>query len=520
MDKLKSIIEKIKKFWNEKNKDAKRNIIISIIVILSAVICIYLVGTHQSEQFLLSSDDQQVLSNVVSELKTKNIKYSVRGKSIYVKYSNIDELRLEIPSSESLSNNSGTSLSLFEKPFTFMSDSQESLIENNYLEEKIANTIKAYSEIKSASVSIAKGNDSPFKDENTKTKVGVVLSLKSPITQKQINSIQSFVAAAVPNTDKDNVVITDTTGKNLTSEEGQYDDNSSVVEKNVEDRISEKIKELLSPEYGENIRIVTTVHMNFDQTKTHKETVQSGPDTVVSEQITGNGSNEQQASGQAGTASNVPSYQSSSTGSSGSTGSGDKSETINYALNKTIEEIVKQPSITNISVAVTLNKNVDSSEINKIENLISTAALIDEGRGDKVTVESFTPRNTKENSLDDSTKNYIMDFIANKMVSIIAILLAFIFGIILIKSIKGGNKNMKERIDKNPAVKQTVVPNDNKTDEMIESFVDMEAVEKRKKEMEELKKDNDVRLKIKGTMQSNPSAVAGTIKSWINDMNK
>lgn len=426
---FKKMFQRIQSFWKGRDKKSKLIIISTLVCSIICIIIIAYMYLHVKYEFLLSTSDSEVSSKVITELKTENIKYRVSGKNIEIAGANPDEVRLKL-SGTGLLSSKDDSVSMFSKPL-FIDEFQQKNLEKGVLEQKLESTIKTYNEISDARVQLTIGQQSSFKSENIPSKAGVVLTLKSKLSSKQVFSIQNLIAASVPNLSKENVVITDTDNNLLSgnsSDDGNMDYNSS-YEKSMEDKISSQIKDLINGAYkNTNFKVVVRCNVNFDKTKIQKETVNSSPDTVISRQTetdkSANGDTSN--SGTAGTTTNVPSY-----GSSGNNNSStDKSsETVNYGLNKTTEETVKQPDISKITVAVTADRSLDQTDIDKITKTVTAAASIDTKRGDMISVVGF-PKTPSDNSNNISkTQN---NFSINKYKTPIILSFAGLLGLIIL----------------------------------------------------------------------------------------
>ena len=86
-------LEKVKEYWDSRDKKFKKNAIISSVVLVAALGGFIYLQNKSSYEFLLNTSDATVSSNVLSQLREKGIDYEVRGQSIYVSNVNTDELK-------------------------------------------------------------------------------------------------------------------------------------------------------------------------------------------------------------------------------------------------------------------------------------------------------------------------------------------------------------------------------------------------------------------------------------------
>lgn len=505
MDK-KNTMDSIKEFWKSKSTTTKRTMVASsilLVVLIGSLIYLY---TKDSYDFLLSTSDSAVSANVISQLKQRNIKYDVKGESIYVSGVNTDALKLEL-SGEGYLDSTDSNIELFSSPL-FISEKQENTLIQKDLENNIKSAIKSYNEIIDANVILTMGSQSSFKNDNVPATAAIQLKLKTTLSNKQVKSIQEFVAAAVPNLSSSDVVITDTNNNLLSSNASNtsIEDNTAYVLQ-IEDKISSQISELLASAFPTTgFKVVSRVTVNFDETKIEKETVSSGPDTIVSHETYSETTKGGASNTTAGTESNVPSYETPTTDNGNITEI--KSEIINYELNTTKEQTTKQPEITNINVAVIADKSLSAVDTEKIRDLVETASGYNEKRGDKVSIQGFDAETTEEvgEGFIGFVKNNF-ETISNKLL-MLAILIAVV---IIALKLLGLFKKEETIVETEGVVTIPTVPVDNINDENNEPIIISKS-----DSPEMLKKKEILRKEI----DDNPQQVASVFKTWLDKENR
>ena len=505
MDK-KNTMDSIKEFWKSKSTTTKRTMVASsilLVVLIGSLIYLY---TKDSYDFLLSTSDSAVSANVISQLKQRNIKYDVKGESIYVSGVNTDALKLEL-SGEGYLDSTDSNIELFSSPL-FISEKQENTLIQKDLENNIKSAIKSYNEIIDANVILTMGSQSSFKNDNVPATAAIQLKLKTTLSNKQVKSIQEFVAAAVPNLSSSDVVITDTNNNLLSSNASNtsIEDNTAYVLQ-IEDKISSQISELLVSAFPTTgFKVVSRVTVNFDETKIEKETVSSGPDTIVSHETYSETTKGGASNTTAGTESNVPSYETPTTDNGNITEI--KSEIINYELNTTKEQTTKQPEITNINVAVIADKSLSAVDTEKIRDLVETASGYNEKRGDKVSIQGFDAETTEEvgEGFIGFVKNNF-ETISNKLL-MLAILIAVV---IIALKLLGLFKKEETIVETEGVVTVPTVPTDNINDENSEPIIISKS-----DSPEMLKKKEILRKEI----DDNPQQVASVFKTWLDKENR
>ena len=90
-----SIKDRINTYWSSKSTTFKRSVSLSSIALVVLIGVFVYLYSKDSYEFLLSTTDSAVSANVINKLKEDNIKYDVKGNSIYVAGVNPDSLKLE-----------------------------------------------------------------------------------------------------------------------------------------------------------------------------------------------------------------------------------------------------------------------------------------------------------------------------------------------------------------------------------------------------------------------------------------
>lgn len=502
----KNTIDKIKQFWESKNSATKKGMIFSVALLITLLGALFYLYNRDTYEFLLSTSDSTVSANVINQLKSEGVKYDVKGESIYVSGVNADALKLEL-SGQGYLDSTSSNIDLFSSPL-FISEKQENTLIQKDLESNIAAAIKSYNEVADAKVILTLGQQSSFKNDNVASSAAIQVKLKTNLSSKQVKSIQEFVAAAVPNLSSTDVVITDTNNNLLSSNSDNTSiEDSTAYTKSVEDKISSQVSELLSSAFpNTKFTVISRVDVNFDQTKIEKETVSSGPDTIVSHETHTDKTYESTNGSTAGTESNVPGYETPN--NENNILSESTSEIINYELNTTKEQITKQPEITKINVAVTADTALSAVDTEKIRELVETASGYDEKRGDKVSVQSFdtaSEEEEKEGFLAFVNNNF--DSIANKGL-IFIIIIAILIIVLKILSIFKKETVITETTVVSTPDEETVVLSDSEESENENPEVKIQSKEP------EFSKKKEI---LEKEMEENPQQVATVFKAWLDN---
>lgn len=508
----KKVTDKLKQFWDSKNSTTKRSIVFSAVILVVLIASLIYLYSKDNYEFLLSTTDKTASAKVLNQLKEENIKYDVKGDSIYVSGVNPDSLRLELAGNGYLESDT-SNLELFSSPL-FISEKQEEKIIQKDLESNISSAIKSYNEVSDAKVILTMGSQSSFKNDNVPATAAIQLKLKSNLSSKQVKSIQEFVAAAVPNLSSTDVVITDTNNNLLSSNNDNTTiEDSTAYTKSLEETISSQISELLSVAFPTtNFKVVSRVQVNFDETKIEKETVSSGPDTIVSKETHSEITTNKTGNTTVGTESNVPSYETPN--NSGQSITEVKDELINYELNKIKEQTKKQPTLTNVNVTVVADKSLSAIETEKIRDLVETASGYNEKRGDKVSVQGFDTEPVVEDN--GGVLTFVKDNFETISTSLIILAIVIAILTVALKLINALFK--KNTVEIAPPVSDDLEIDALPTDDTIstENGVDDSDYEMKKPSNEVLKKREVIQKEI----DENPQQIATVFKTWLDKESK
>lgn len=226
-------------------------------------------------------------------------------------------------------------------------------------------------------------SDSIFEEASQKGSAAVTIKTKGQmsLSTAQVQGIQRTVSAAIPNINAEEVAVIDSKRGVVSDSATTAKDEGSSAYKNevdIQDAIGKDIKtdieDTLSSIFAlKNFRVNTNVTVNFDEIKQKTEKYPRDG-KVRSEQKDSTTDKSTGSAGQAsGTESNadVPNYTENG-GNSDSTYTSEKnSETTNYELDSTMQEIKKHPALAKTNVVVWVDQNtldanrVDMNEFTK-----------------------------------------------------------------------------------------------------------------------------------------------------------
>ncbi|PSM18867.1 flagellar basal-body MS-ring/collar protein FliF [Nitratireductor sp. StC3] len=279
------------------------------------------------------------------------------------------------------------------------------------LEGEIARTIQSIAGIKSARVHIVMAEQANFRRGEQKPTASVVIRTGGVDATRSANSIRHLVSAAVPGLTADNVTVLDADGSLLAAGEDPTTSslNQSIsIQRTVESQIADNIYRALSPYLGhENFRASVKAVVNTDSRQI-EETI-FDPDSRVERSIQiireNDNSNKSTAAAPASVEQNLPDEDTGGATTPQSSEERERKEEItNYELNsKRIATVSNGYSISRLSIAVVVNRErlatvlgegatpeMVEARVAEIQQVVSTAAGLDEERGDKINVTALS----------------------------------------------------------------------------------------------------------------------------------
>ncbi|RMF62352.1 MAG: flagellar M-ring protein FliF [Calditrichaeota bacterium] len=361
---------------------------ITAVAILSLVF-LFVWANRPEYGLLYSSLSPEDASQIVDDLKSNHIPYQLKngGTTILVPKKQIYELRLKY-AGENIIRSGAVGYELFDKNNLGLTDFMQRVNLKRALEGELANTINQIEAVVQSRVHLVLPEESLFEEDKKEATASVILKVRPRTTldHKQVMGIASLVAGSVEGLKPENVIIVDTFGNILSSNEKRETDiglSSSQYElqQKVEQYLSRKAQTMLDRVLGPNNAIVrVNAQLNFEKLKRTIQKVDPDNVAVLSEER-----NEERS-----TDPDTTLYQRENT-------------ITNYELNKVVEEFQgSYGDIKRLSVAVFVNgvpsgegesqtvQPRSEEEIQKITEIVKTAVGFREDRNDQVVVQQLT----------------------------------------------------------------------------------------------------------------------------------
>ena len=362
-------------------------------VIVLAFFLMKVAGAPSYEQVVSGADPAET-PKITEALDKAGVKYEVRnnGTAIAVEKAQVGDAKVALAGA-GLPGHAQPGFELMEKQKLGASDFQQKVTYQRALEGEIARTIEGVQGVSAAQVNLVLADEQLFQDEQQPARASVLLTSEgNGIEQGSVRGVASLVTSSVKGLKSENVSITDQTGNLLWPKQGDGD--GSVMTKQqaeqryaqaTEAKLNAMLIQTLGPGKGQ---VQVSADVNADQTTRDKLSydrrgtpVKTRTETEELDGGSGGG-----GGGAAGTAGNIPQY------ANGQAGGGDSNynhevEESEQAVGKTVERTKVAPgTVERQNVAVVVDRDVPPADVAALEDTLSTAAGVDEARGDTISV--------------------------------------------------------------------------------------------------------------------------------------
>ncbi|MFN3846265.1 MAG: flagellar basal-body MS-ring/collar protein FliF [Paracoccaceae bacterium] len=380
---------------------AKRIVlVVATVGMFLSVIALARMGQSQGQSLLYAGLDPRSAGDVITALDQAGIAYDVRGESIYVPTASRDGLRMQL-AAQGLPSSGGAGYELLDGLSGFGTTSQ--MFDAAYWRAKegeLARTIVSMPQIKAARVHIAQGNMAGFLRDRHLTASVTVTTASTTLSADRAIALRHLVASAIGNLQPDDVSIIDS-GAGLIA--GTTDSSTSVQGDARALDIKRNVERLLAARVGTGhavvevaVDIIREREAITEKTFDPQTRVAISSDTEQGKQTSKDGQSDVTV------ASNLPTGAGAG-GANGESQSSTSRERVNFEVSQTQREVLREPgAIRRLTVAVLVDgqqvQTADGTttweprteaELADLRELVSSAAGLDETRGDVLTLKSL-----------------------------------------------------------------------------------------------------------------------------------
>lgn len=370
--------------------------------------------SRPEREVLYSGLDPQDVTRIGSALEEAGIPFdvSVTGDAVLVDYGKTAKARMLL-AEKGLPKSDGAGYELFDKMGSLgLTSFMQQVTRVRALEGELSRTIQLIDGVKAARVHLALRNEGAFRDGKESPTASVIIRSDGPGSVPAA-AIRHLVAAAIPGLGSDQVTVMSTDGTLLSSSDDSVTaapEKLIGLERTISSDIEQKIQRTLGPYLGvDNFRVSVTAKLNADRKQINETNYDPNSRVERSVRSFKESGEAQNANGQQAVSAdqNIPQEAAPATGSDSSKEKKDRKEELtNYEINsKTVSTVSEGYGVDGLSVALVINKPVLlktlgdgatpdqlAAQLKDIEQLASSAAGINETRGDriKVTAVDFT----------------------------------------------------------------------------------------------------------------------------------
>ncbi|MBR2775361.1 MAG: flagellar M-ring protein FliF [Selenomonadaceae bacterium] len=405
--------ERLQELWN-RYQNQRKYIIIGVIVILVLAFAgiSYWYGSKPEYVPLYTNLETKDAGDVVNNLKEAGVPYELledkKGATILVPATQVHNLRLDLAAVGLPRGNKG--FEIFDDSKLGVTEFQNKVNYLQALQGELTRTIEHLGSVDKARVHIVLPEDSLYKKNEKPATASILLMLKpeTKLTTPEVKGIVNLVSHSVQGLAPENITIVDEQGNILNKNDDDAFEQQTAqnlrtlsqieMTKKVRDHIQQNIQTMLDKTLGEgNAFVRVSVELDFDDRKIDRQTftpvvdesgiIRSQQD--ISESYNGEST---MPGGPAGVQSNIPGYVAEDRNANAEYER--KESTKNYEVNEENQKIIASPgSIRRLTVAVLVNDTVTELQQEGLLRAVSSAAGINEERGDTISVEPL-PFNT------------------------------------------------------------------------------------------------------------------------------
>ncbi|MFO0976929.1 MAG: flagellar basal-body MS-ring/collar protein FliF [Planctomycetaceae bacterium] len=254
--------------WNRWTLSQRIGFSAATVACVAAVVGTMIWATQPEYVVIARNREPGQIFDIAGILDTEKIPYTINVSStaISVPTSQVNDAHLALKDMlhpEEVAQAKSSGFPMFQSP---RAEEDQRLRD---LEARVQNALKDVKAIESAKVSISSPEKSPFADQNSPVTASVIIRPASGVqmTNMIANSVINVVARSVPDLKPENVVVTDSEGRQYDLQKGM----NSAVEENLKIRrdIERELKEKAETVLGriEGVRSVVTVTATMDHDK-------------------------------------------------------------------------------------------------------------------------------------------------------------------------------------------------------------------------------------------------------------
>lgn len=346
---------------------------------------------------LFTNLDPSDASAITDKLTSSKTPFQLQdgGRTVLVPRDQVYQVRLDM-SAANLPSGGSAGYELLDKQGVTTSEFRQRVDYQRALEGELARTIQAIDGVSAATVHLVIPKQDLFSEDASKATASVLLKTTpgKDVSAGQAQAIVHLVSSGVEGLAPEDVTVADAKGNILSAAgdaagEAAADARASATHA-FEEHLSKSVQDMLAKVLGPgNAAVTVRAELDLDQAK---RTIESF-DTANADKAINEATTDETFSGTGaalpGGVLGVDSTPAAAGGGGNSTYT-KGTATRNYAVGKTVEQLVAAPgSVKRLSVAVLLNSQAKGASPAKIESLVRAATGMSPDRGDVIAVDTL-----------------------------------------------------------------------------------------------------------------------------------
>jgi flagellar M-ring protein FliF len=274
VDRLKEIPKKLLEWWNKFSPKQKTIIVCAVAGIALAIGILSYALTRPQYTVIANCETSKEASEITDLLDSNGYKYQIStdATTVSVLTEDVSEVNLLLGAND-ITAASFTISDVTDGGFsTTESDKQKRYV--YYKEQNIESDLESNELIEKAHVTLTiPENDGTLINQNTASSASVVLELKGELDSSVPTSLAHYIAAALGNSNTDNITIIDSDGNLLFSGETQAEGTGSVttqlaMKQEAESLVKQEVKSvLLGTNLYDNVEVASNLSLDFSTYK-------------------------------------------------------------------------------------------------------------------------------------------------------------------------------------------------------------------------------------------------------------
>lgn len=363
-------VEASLKWLKTQSKQRQLSFALGLIVIIGLTFLLSYWVVNPQYGVLFNQLNSRDANQILNQLEQANIPYKVshQGSEILISKPLIEKTRIKLMNS-GVQFSQQVGFELFDKSDFGMTDFSQKINYQRALQGELERTISSLDEVRQARVHLVIPERHLFQQEENQPKAAVNLHLNQPLTPQQVKSIQQLITASVPHMQKNNVIIVDQNGNNLTHDEDDSTVGHFAIKKSIEHYLNQKVTQMLKAVFtDEEVMVKIDVTLNYDELQ--RELIKPQRDGIITHE--------------------KETQHSTSSKSEKAQTNHDLTREKSYQFGREKEHFTRASgNIERLTVSVAIPQFTSQQTIEQIERLVKSIVGFDEIRGDRISIEAL-----------------------------------------------------------------------------------------------------------------------------------